>query len=54
MSVNLNYVAWENLKLKRQVVCEASFYLKNLKFTSLEIFLTLFRLWCKDYQYFEM
>ena len=27
-------------------MCEASFYLKNLKFTCLEIFLSLFRLAC--------
>ena len=47
MSINLNYVARENsLKLtwskKESVVCEALFYLKYLKFTCLEIFLSLF------------
>ena len=42
MSINLNCVALEN-RLKK-VVCEAFFYLKNLKFTCLEIFLSLFRL----------
>ena len=51
--VNLNYVAWENgLKStwsgKESVVCKALFYLKELKFTCLEIFLSLFRLYCKD------
>ena len=49
MSINVNYVAWENsLKLtrskKESVVCEAIFYLKQLKFTCLEIFRILFRL----------
>ena len=52
MSINLNYVVWENgLKLtrskKKAVVCEALFYLKC---TYLEIFLSLFRLQCKDYR----
>ena len=32
---------------------EAFFYLKNLKCTFLEIFLSLFRRSCKDYQYFS-
>ena len=56
MSININYAAWENsLKLtwskKETVVCEASFYFKNLKFTLLKYFsLSLFRLWCKDYR----
>ena len=45
MSINPNFVAWENnLKLKKSVVCEALFYLKYSKFTCLEIFLSLFRL----------
>ena len=52
MSINLNYIAWENsLKLtwnkNLSVLCEALFYLKYLKFTCLELFLSLFRLWCK-------
>ena len=56
MSININYAAWENsLKLtwskKETVVCEASFYFKNLKFTLLKYFsLSLFRLYCKDYR----
>ena len=48
MSINLNHVVWENsLKLTevKKIRCvEASFYLKNLKFASLEIFLSLFGL----------
>ena len=50
MSININYAEWENsLKLtwskKETVVCEASFYFKNLKFTLLKYFsLSLFRL----------
>ena len=44
MSINLNYVAWENRLNKKIVVCESFFFLKNLKFTCLEIFLSLFRL----------
>ena len=59
MSINLNYAASENsLKLtwskKEEVVCEALFYLTWLKFTCLEIFLSLFMLLCKDYQYGEL
>ena len=30
-------------------MCEAFFYLKNLKFTCIKIFLSLFRLQCKEY-----
>ena len=55
MSINLNYVAWENRKIGKPEVkkigCVSSqfpffvfFYLKNLKFTCSEIFLSLFRL----------
>ena len=52
MSININYIAWENsLKLtwnkNLSVLCEALFYLRYLKFTCLELFLSLFRLWCK-------
>ena len=39
---------------KKDRLCEAFFYLKNLKFTFLEIFLSIFRLSCKDYQYFSL
>ena len=54
MSINLNYVAWENsLTLtwskKDTVVRETLFYSKYLKFTCLEIFLSSFRLYCKDH-----
>ena len=47
MSININYASWENsLKLtwskKEAVAYEASFYLKNLKFICLEIFLSYF------------
>ena len=56
MSINLNYVAWENRLIKskpevKKIGCVSSqfpffvfFYLKNLKFTCFEIFLSLFRL----------
>ena len=48
MSINLNYVAWKNSgksEVKEiYIVCKAFFHLKNLKFTCLEILLSLFRL----------
>ena len=52
MSINLNYIA---LKSKKETaVCEALFYVKYLKFTCVDIFLTLFTLWCKDYHYIQL
>ena len=49
MSINLIYISWEKSpKLtrskKESVVFEALFYLKSLKFTCLEIFISSFRL----------
>ena len=50
MSINLNYVAWKNRRFSKSevkeiyIVCKAFFHLKNLKFTCLEILLSLFRL----------
>ena len=52
MSINLNYIA---LKSKKETaVCEALFYVKYLKFTCVEIFLSLFTLQCKDYHYIQL
>ena len=45
MSINLNLLRGKITQRKKEsVVCEALFYLKQLKFTCLEIFLSLFRL----------
>ena len=54
MSINLNSENILKLTSSKQetVLCEALLYFKYFIFTCLEIFLSLFRLQCKDYHCF--